>query len=190
MQPPCRRPAHNRISASQCTDGGMIGCMDVLSSRILLRPADLERSRRFYRDTLGLAVYREFGDRDDPGLVFFLGGGTWRSPVSGTGRRLVISPSGYRSATSLPNSSAFKRPVLRSRVHPNANPGVCWRCGSPIRTGYASFSLKSQHNTHYDAITGEAPRLAHRATQMTPANLLTRTLTVSAQRGRRGRRPR
>jgi predicted enzyme related to lactoylglutathione lyase len=24
---------------------------------------------------LGLAVYREFGDRDDPGLVFFLGGG-------------------------------------------------------------------------------------------------------------------
>ena len=35
--------------------------MDVLSSRILLRPADLDRSRRFYRDLLGLAVYREFG---------------------------------------------------------------------------------------------------------------------------------
>ena len=49
--------------------------MEVLSSRILLRPADLDRSRRFYRDMLGLAVYREFGDRDDPGLVFFLGGG-------------------------------------------------------------------------------------------------------------------
>jgi catechol 2,3-dioxygenase-like lactoylglutathione lyase family enzyme len=54
---------------------GMIGYMEVLSSRILLRPADLDRSRRFYRDTLGLAVYREFGDRDDPGFVFFLGGG-------------------------------------------------------------------------------------------------------------------
>ena len=53
----------------------MIGSMEVLSSRILLRPADLDHSRRFYRDTLGLAVYREFGDRDDPGLVFFLGGG-------------------------------------------------------------------------------------------------------------------
>ena len=53
----------------------MIGPMEVLSSRILLRPADLDHSRRFYRDTLGLAVYREFGDRDDPGLVFFLGGG-------------------------------------------------------------------------------------------------------------------
>ena len=49
--------------------------MDVLSSRILLRPSDLDRSRRFYRDVLGLAVYREFGPPDDPSLVFFLGPG-------------------------------------------------------------------------------------------------------------------
>lgn len=49
--------------------------MDVLSSRILLHPTDPERSRRFYRDTLGLAVHREFGPPDDPGLVLFLGGG-------------------------------------------------------------------------------------------------------------------
>jgi catechol 2,3-dioxygenase-like lactoylglutathione lyase family enzyme len=49
--------------------------MEVLGSRILLRPSEPERSRRFYRDTLGLAVYREFGAPDDPGLVFFLGGG-------------------------------------------------------------------------------------------------------------------
>ena len=49
--------------------------MDVLSSRILLRPGDLDRSRRFYRDLLGLAVYREFGPPDDPGLVFFLSQG-------------------------------------------------------------------------------------------------------------------
>jgi catechol 2,3-dioxygenase-like lactoylglutathione lyase family enzyme len=47
--------------------------VDVLSSRILLRPSDLDRSRRFYRDRLGLAVYREFGPPDVPGLVFFLG---------------------------------------------------------------------------------------------------------------------
>jgi catechol 2,3-dioxygenase-like lactoylglutathione lyase family enzyme len=53
----------------------MIERVDVLSSRILLRPADRDRSRRFYRDTLGLAVYREFGDPDDPELVFFLGAG-------------------------------------------------------------------------------------------------------------------
>jgi predicted enzyme related to lactoylglutathione lyase len=50
-------------------------CVDVLSSRILLRPADLGRSRRFYRDQLGLAVYREFGPPADPGVVFFLGPG-------------------------------------------------------------------------------------------------------------------
>ena len=49
--------------------------MDILSSRILLRPSDLARSRRFYRDVLGLAIYREFGPPDDPGVVFFLGQG-------------------------------------------------------------------------------------------------------------------
>ncbi|HTU03869.1 MAG TPA: VOC family protein [Candidatus Sulfotelmatobacter sp.] len=49
--------------------------MEVLSSRILLRPADLDRSRRFYRDVLGLGIYREFGSPADPGVVFFLGSG-------------------------------------------------------------------------------------------------------------------
>jgi len=49
--------------------------VDVLSSRILLRPRDLDRSRNFYRNVLGLAVYREFGPPDDPGVVFFLGSG-------------------------------------------------------------------------------------------------------------------
>ena len=49
--------------------------MEVLSSRILLRPAHPERSHRFYRDVLGLAVYREFGPRDSPGTVFFAGSG-------------------------------------------------------------------------------------------------------------------
>ena len=56
--------------------------MEVLSSRILLRPSDPERSRRFYRDILGLAIHREFGPAEDPGLVFFLGQGLLE--VSGT----------------------------------------------------------------------------------------------------------
>ena len=51
------------------------GRMEILSSRVLLRPSDPARSRAFYRDTLGLAVYREFGPREDPGVVFFLGTG-------------------------------------------------------------------------------------------------------------------
>jgi predicted enzyme related to lactoylglutathione lyase len=49
--------------------------VEVLSSRILVRSSDPRRSRLFYRDVLGLAVYREFGDPADPGMVFFLGNG-------------------------------------------------------------------------------------------------------------------
>lgn len=49
--------------------------MDVLSSRIILHPSDPARSRHFYREVLGLAVFREFGPPDEPGLVLFLGGG-------------------------------------------------------------------------------------------------------------------
>jgi catechol 2,3-dioxygenase-like lactoylglutathione lyase family enzyme len=57
------------------TAGREDGDVDVLSSRILVRPADLGRSRRFYRDMLGLAIYREFGAPADPGVVFFVGPG-------------------------------------------------------------------------------------------------------------------
>ena len=58
--------------------------MEILSSRILLRPANLGESRHFYGDVLGLAVYREFGPADEPGVVFFLGQGLLE--VSGHGR--------------------------------------------------------------------------------------------------------
>ncbi len=49
--------------------------MEVLSSRVLLRPADFERSFRFYTYTLGLHIYREWGSGATRGVVFFLGGG-------------------------------------------------------------------------------------------------------------------
>jgi catechol 2,3-dioxygenase-like lactoylglutathione lyase family enzyme len=45
--------------------------MEILAGRVLVRPVDPERSLAFYRDVLGLAVYREFPG----GTVFFLGGG-------------------------------------------------------------------------------------------------------------------
>mgnify|MGYP002735215556 FL=1 len=61
----------------------------MLSSRILL-PTDLERSQRFYRDVLGLAVYREFGPPEHPGLVFFLGQGLLE--VSGRSDGSVAGP--------------------------------------------------------------------------------------------------
>ncbi len=64
--------------------------MDVLSSRILLRPTDLRRSREFYRDVLGLAVHREFGDPEALGTVFFLGNGLLE--VSGSAEPSGVPP--------------------------------------------------------------------------------------------------
>lgn len=61
--------------------------MDVLNSRFLLRPTDLERSRAFYRDILGLAIYRQFATPEGPGTVFFIGGGLLE--VSGRAERVV-----------------------------------------------------------------------------------------------------
>lgn len=43
--------------------------MEILASRILIRPADYERSLAFYRDEIGLAIWREYG----AGTVFFAG---------------------------------------------------------------------------------------------------------------------
>ena len=45
--------------------------MEILSNRVLVRPRDRQQSLEFYRDALGLAVYREFPG----GTVFFLGNG-------------------------------------------------------------------------------------------------------------------
>ncbi len=43
--------------------------MEILASRMLLRPADYERSVSFYRDALGLAIAREYSG----GTVFYAG---------------------------------------------------------------------------------------------------------------------
>ncbi len=43
--------------------------MEILASRVLLRPVDYQRSLRFYRDALGLAVAREYPG----GTVFYAG---------------------------------------------------------------------------------------------------------------------
>jgi predicted enzyme related to lactoylglutathione lyase len=50
--------------------------VEVLSSRVLLAPIDPVASTSWYRDVLGLSVYREYGvDGVVTGTVFFLGGG-------------------------------------------------------------------------------------------------------------------
>jgi catechol 2,3-dioxygenase-like lactoylglutathione lyase family enzyme len=45
--------------------------VEVLQSRVLYRPVHYQRSVAFYRDVLGLHVFREWAS----GTVFFLGGG-------------------------------------------------------------------------------------------------------------------
>lgn len=58
--------------------------MEVLSSRVLVTPVDFERSVAFYRDVLGLRVYREFGVAGrTTGVVFFVGGGLLELAANG-----------------------------------------------------------------------------------------------------------
>ena len=60
--------------------------MEVLSSRVLLAPNDLDRSVTWYRDILGLRVYREFGAAGQvAGVVFFMAGSALE--LSGAGAR-------------------------------------------------------------------------------------------------------
>lgn len=50
--------------------------MDVLSMRTIFRCRDLDVSRRFWEDTLGLTVAREYGAGGEvTGVVLFAGGG-------------------------------------------------------------------------------------------------------------------
>ena len=57
--------------------------MDVLTSRTIIHPADLDRSLAFYGEGLHLPVAREFGEGGGRGVVFFAGGGLIE--VVGTG---------------------------------------------------------------------------------------------------------
>jgi predicted enzyme related to lactoylglutathione lyase len=68
--------------------------MRVLSSRVLISGRDFARSRRFYEDTLGLDIAREYGTGGVvTGVVYFLGGGFLELTATGpppTGVRLWI----------------------------------------------------------------------------------------------------
>jgi uncharacterized glyoxalase superfamily protein PhnB len=59
-----------------------LAAVEILTSRVLLQPTDTGRSLRFYEQTIGLAIYREWGSGTTRGVVFFLGGGLLE--ISGT----------------------------------------------------------------------------------------------------------
>ena len=87
--------------------------MDILSSRILLRPSDLDRSRRFYRDVRDLAIFRESGPPDDPGLVSFPGPGLPEvsGPAAGPPGRTVMIWIQVRIST--PSTPGWPQPGVR-----------------------------------------------------------------------------
>ena len=71
--------------------------MEILASRMLLRPADYDRSLRFYRDELGLAIARDYG----AGTVFYAGQSLIELAGHGDTER-AAARCGFRCATSTP----------------------------------------------------------------------------------------
>src|SRR5918911_747743 len=61
-----------KVVANSFREGEVI--IEVLSSRVLLRPTEFERSFWFYAGSLGLHIYREWSSGSTRGVVFFLGG--------------------------------------------------------------------------------------------------------------------
>jgi predicted enzyme related to lactoylglutathione lyase len=122
------------------------GAMDVLSSRVLLHPTDPERSRVFYRDTLGLAIYREFGSGPERGSVFFLGGGF----LELSGRAAAPPAPGMALWLQVRELAGVRRELGERGVQilrePKREPWGCWRCGSRTPMGCASASWRCRRS--------------------------------------------
>ena len=80
---PLLAPSEHIDTVPPLTDVGFTGRMDILASRIILRPADYPATLAFYRDGLGLAIAREYPG----GTVFFAGQALIEVAGHGGGRR-------------------------------------------------------------------------------------------------------
>ena len=98
--------------------------MEILSSRILVRPRDWEFSRTFYGESLGLAVAREFPG----GVVFFLGTGYLE--LSKAGAVAVGDDALWLQVRSLPDAVAELRgrgvTITREPVREPWGLDECW----------------------------------------------------------------
>ncbi|GAA4733252.1 VOC family protein [Actinomycetospora chibensis] len=98
--------------------------MEILSSRILVRPRDWELSRTFYAETLGLAVAREFPG----GVVFFLGTGYLE--LSKAGAVAIGDDALWLQVRSLPDAVAELRgrgvTITREPVREPWGLDECW----------------------------------------------------------------
>jgi catechol 2,3-dioxygenase-like lactoylglutathione lyase family enzyme len=70
--------------------------MHVLSSRVLLRPADIDAAIDFYENRLGLVRYREWGTPPHRGVVYFLGGGFLELTETPRDHQRPAAPDGVR----------------------------------------------------------------------------------------------
>jgi catechol 2,3-dioxygenase-like lactoylglutathione lyase family enzyme len=105
--------------------------MEIPTSRVPFRPAGYRRSLSFYRDTIGLAIAREYGG----GTVFYAG----QSLIDLVGHGRLAEPAG-----SFPGAlwlqvrdvdAAQAELACRLRGRPAASLGACTRCTRPIPTG-------------------------------------------------------
>jgi catechol 2,3-dioxygenase-like lactoylglutathione lyase family enzyme len=76
--------------------------VDILTSRTIIHPSDLDRSLDFYGRVLGLAVAREFGEGPGRGVVFFVGGGL----LEVTGAAGAAGSAGSAGGPALPHAGA------------------------------------------------------------------------------------
>lgn len=84
--------------------------MEILASRMLLRPADYQQSLTFYRDRIGLAIAREYSG----GTVFSRGSRCWNWPV--TAPRTTWRPVSRRAVAAGPRPRGHPGRAARARV--------------------------------------------------------------------------
>lgn len=97
--------------------------MEVLRSRVLVRPRDLEVSLAFYEGALGLHRSREFGRSPHRGVVLFLGGGTELELHEGGGPDPDATlPAGVRLWLQVPDVDLAVAQIVAAGAAPAALP--------------------------------------------------------------------
>jgi catechol 2,3-dioxygenase-like lactoylglutathione lyase family enzyme len=144
--------------------------MEILAARVLVRPVDPARSLAFYRDVLGLPVYREFPG----GTVFFLGGGylelSGQAPAeaedAGASQRAPASeertaPGSRPSDAEAEDAGASQRaPASEERTAPGSRPSDTAPPGERVRLWLQVRDLAAAHRTLVErgAAVVRAPR--------------------------------
>jgi len=109
--------------------------MEILASRMLFRPVDYPRSLSFYRDQIGLAIFRDYG----AGTVFYAGQSLIEladhgAPEDSTGPFPGALWLQVRDVAT--TQTSWKVEASRSPARPARNPGGCTKCMWSIRTAF------------------------------------------------------